>query len=86
MNLDEITKRRPGDLCLVCGGPATLAAIFRPEDSSAWGASAGRSRLFRYCLCSKCQGRQNTPDRVEKILRVMLDSGEVPYRGEIHVQ
>lgn len=86
MNLDEITQRRPGDLCLVCGHPADLAGIFTPEDPAAWGASAGKSRFFRYCLCLKCQGRPNTPDRVEKILRAMLGSGEATYRGEIHAQ
>jgi hypothetical protein len=86
MNLDEITKRLPDDRCLVCGGPAALAAIFMPEDPAKWGAPIGKSRFFRYCLCSKCQGQPNTPDRIEKILWSYLKSGEATYRGEIHAQ
>jgi hypothetical protein len=86
MNLDEITKRLPGDLCLVCAAPADLTGIFTPEDQAAWGAPIGKSRFFRYCLCSKCQGRPNTPDKVEKILWSYLKSGEATYRGEIHAQ
>ena len=79
MNLSEIEKPMPGDLCLICGRPAIMAGVFIPENPRAWGAPTGRSRLFRYGLCDECKGHQDTPDKVEKILRSYLNSGEVEY-------
>ncbi|NLX50503.1 MAG: hypothetical protein GXY72_00205 [Deltaproteobacteria bacterium] len=86
MKIEEMTKPRPGDLCLVCGAPPAIIGIFTPENQAAWGAPIGKSRFFRYCLCSRCQGQPDTPDRVEKIIRAELDSGDVIYRGEIYAQ
>lgn len=86
MKLEEMTNPQPGDLCLVCGAPPALIGIFTPEDPIKWGAPSGKSRFFRYCLCKKCQGQPDTPDRVEKIIRAELVGGSVIYRGEIYAQ
>ena len=84
MTIDEIEKPRVGDLCLVCGGAPSIIGVFVPENSSAWGGKSGGTRFFRYCLCQKCHGRADTPERVEKIIRVELDSGRAIYRGGVY--
>jgi len=52
-------------------------AIFAPDNPEAWGAPRGRGRFFRYCLCSNCQGRPDTPEKVEKIIRAELAGGVI---------
>lgn len=88
MKLHEITAPHPGDLCLVCGATPEIIGIFTPEDQAAWGAPSGKSRFFRYCLCSKCKERRDTADKVEKILRAMLDSDseDLIHQGDIYAQ
>lgn len=81
MNLSDIGKIMPGDLCLLCGKIAAVAALFVPENSAKWGAAPGLSRLFRYCLCSKCKSSSGVEDKVEKILRAELAVGQIVYRG-----
>lgn len=79
MNPAEIAIPRPGDFCLLCGEPPAVIGIFRPDDPEAFGAPAGKIRLFRYCLCSKCQKLPDTPERVEKIIRAELTGGGAHY-------
>lgn len=86
MTLRDLIKPFPCDRCILCGDAPYLIGIFRPRDSQLWGAAVGKSRFFRYCLCAKCKGRPDTPDRVEKIIRAELDSGDMVYRGEIYAQ
>lgn len=75
MKLEEMTQARPGDLCLICGAHPAVIGIFTPSDPILWGAPQGKTRLIRYCLCKKCQGRPQTPDTVEKIIKSELAGG-----------
>lgn len=75
MELEEMTQARPGDHCVICGAQPTVIGIFQPTDPLKWGAPIGKTRFVRYCLCSKCQGRPDTPDQVEKIIRAELVGG-----------
>jgi hypothetical protein len=63
------------DFCLLCGGSPEIIGVFVPEDSEAWGAPSGKTRFIRYYLCSKCHGRPDTPDKVEKIIKAELAGG-----------
>ena len=65
------------DHCLICGGTPAVVAIFAPEDPEAWGATGGKDRFFRYCLCTKCHERPDTPEKVEKIIRAELAGGVI---------
>lgn len=84
--IDEITILQRADLCICCGAPAEIVGIFTPENQTAWGAPSGKSRFFRYCLCAKCKEGRDTADRVEKIIRAMLDSNseDLHDRGDIY--
>lgn len=79
MKIEEMVKPRWGDKCLLCGESPAIIGIFQPEDPKVWGALPGKSRFFRYCLCSKCQSNPDTPDRVEKVIRAELVGGIVTY-------
>jgi len=68
MKLEDILQPYNGDRCLLCGRRPYCVAIFSPTNSQLWGASAGKSRLLRYCLCKKCKKKGDTPGRVEKVL------------------
>ena len=68
-------EKLPLDICLICGAPPTIIGIFLPENSESWGAPIGKTRLVRYCLCNKCHGRPDTPERVEKIIQAELAGG-----------
>ncbi len=75
MTLPDLSKPRPGDSCLLCGEKPSIIGIFTPEDPEALGAPGGKGRVFRYCLCSNCKGRPDTPENVEKIIRAELAEG-----------
>jgi len=77
MTLPDLRKPRPGDSCLLCGEKPCIVVIFAPDDPVAWGASGGRGRVFRYCLCSNCKGRPDTPEYVEKVILAELSGGGV---------
>jgi len=75
MKLEELTKARPGDHCLVCGAPPAVIGIFTPDNPELYGAPAGKTRLIRYCLCEKCRTQPDTPARAEKIMLAELAGG-----------
>ena len=77
MKLEELRNSQPGDRCLICSGRPDFIGIFIPNDPIRWGAPAGKTRFVRYCLCEKCHGRQDTPERVEKIVRAELLGGVI---------
>jgi hypothetical protein len=77
MKIEEMIKPFAGDHCLLCGSHPAVIGIYTPEDSQLWGALPGKSRFFRYCLCSSCQKKPNTPERVEKVIMAELVSGGV---------
>jgi hypothetical protein len=77
MTLPDLTKPRTGDSCLLCGEKPSIIGIFTPEDPEAWGATGGKDRFFRYCLCTKCHERPDTPEKVEKIIRAELAGGVI---------
>jgi hypothetical protein len=77
MTVDEIKTPRPGDKCIVCSGPPEIIGVFAPDDPQKWGATIGKTRLIRYCLCQRCHARPDTPERVEKIIRQELAGGGV---------
>jgi hypothetical protein len=77
LKIEEMTKSQSGDRCLVCGADPAIIGIFVPEEPVKWGAAGGKTRLIRYCLCNKCQGWQDTPENVEKIIRAELDEGGI---------
>lgn len=75
MKIEEMTKPFPGDHCLVCGAPPAIIGIFIPDDPKKYGAAAGKTRLVRYCLCDRCNGRPDKQDRAEKIIESELTGG-----------
>jgi hypothetical protein len=75
MKLEEVATPRPGDFCLLCGSPPDTIGVFVPEAPEAFGGMPGKTRLIRYCLCAKCQTKKDTPEKVEKIIRVELAGG-----------
>jgi hypothetical protein len=76
---EKLIEKKIGDHCLLCGAEPVCLGIFVPDDPVAWGGCKGKTRFIRYCLCSKCQGREDTPDRVEKIIRADLTGGGMVY-------
>ena len=81
MQREALINKRTGDSCLLCGEPPEIIGFFTPEDPGAWGGPNGETRLFRYCLCGRCHERPDTPEDVEKIIRVELNG-----RGETHAE
>jgi hypothetical protein len=79
--LAALSRKRPGDLCLICGGAPDVIGIFVPETQESWGGAKGKDRIFRYCLCGRCNGRGDKADRVEKIIRAELAGGGVHHAG-----
>jgi hypothetical protein len=77
MTLHDMTKPFTGDHCLLCGGKPFCIGIFAPGNAQAYGAASGKSRLIRYCLCEKCRSKNDTPDKVEKVLLSELNGGTV---------
>jgi hypothetical protein len=77
MKVEDLKSPQQGDHCLLCGGSPVVIGIFTPSDPIQWGAPTGKVRLIRYCLCSKCQGSPDTPEKVEKIIRVELAGGVI---------
>jgi hypothetical protein len=75
--LETLIQKLPSDFCLLCGGVPTVTGVFVPETPETWGGIAGKKRIFRYCLCSKCQEQIDTPENVEKIIRSELFGGGV---------
>jgi len=79
MKIENLIKPFVGDHCLLCGGAPDVIGIFKPEEPIKYGAAPGKSRLVRYCLCSKCHGRPETPERAEKIIRAELTGGGITH-------
>jgi len=73
----ELRKPQPGDHCLICGAAPTIIGIFKPDEPLKWGAATGKTRLISYCLCSKCHGQSETPEKAEKIIRAELAGGVI---------
>lgn len=63
--------------CLLCGGHADGAAIFIPDDPTAWGANPGRTRMLFYALCGPCGTRP--PEEAEDAL---VRAGLGPTRAD----
>ena len=78
-DLAALTDPQPGDHCLLCGASPSIIGVFKPDDPGAWGGMEGKSRFFRYCLCSKCQGKTDSRDRIEKVIMSELNAGEGPH-------
>jgi len=72
---DDLIVKIFGDHCLLCGAEPSCLRIFIPDKPIAWGGCKGKSQLVHDCLCSKCHGRQDTPERVEKIIQADLAGG-----------
>lgn len=79
MTLHDPKKQNYIDHCLLCGGKPFCIGIFAPTDSQVYGAPAGKSRFVRYCLCEKCRSKNDTPDKVEKVLLSELNGGAVHH-------
>lgn len=79
MTIPDLKKPLPGDSCLVCGEPPKIIGIFTPTSPQNWGALPGKSRFFRYCLCSECHKEPDTPEKVEKIIRAELAGGGLTH-------
>lgn len=82
MEIEDITKPRRGDRCLVCGGKPYVLGVFIPQNAVEWGAAPGKTRFIRYCLCAKCKRKLNIQDRVEKIILSELSDGQAVHYGE----
>ena len=82
--MDIIGMKQPqkGDRCLVCGAKPYVIGVFIPDNPVEWGATAGKTRLVRYCLCAKCQRKPDIQDRAEKIILSELSGGQAVHYGE----
>jgi hypothetical protein len=72
-------NRTSGDFCLLCGGGADVIGVFIPDDPQKWGAAPGKTRFVRYCLCEKCKCKNDTPEKVEKVILAELSGGGVTH-------
>lgn len=81
MHLTSLIDKQPSDSCLLCGGLPAVVGIFKPDNPTRWGASEGKARFFRYCLCESCNIKSDKAERVEKIIRHQLVGG-----GIIHAE
>jgi hypothetical protein len=79
MKIEDLVKPFAGDHCLLCGREPNCIGIFAPENSQAYGAASGKSRLVRYCLCEKCQDKKDTKEKVEKVIFADLNGGAVHH-------
>ena len=79
MKIEDLIKPSPGDHCVLCGGKPDCIGIFAPENSQACGAADGKSRFVRYCLCEKCKSKNDTPEKVEKVIFADLNGGAVTH-------
>jgi len=79
MKIEDIKNSWPSDFCLLCGGAPDVIGVFVPQDPETWGSAKGKGRIFRYCLCSSCQKKPDTPDRAEKIIHAELAGGGVTH-------
>lgn len=75
MKIEALTDKLPSDHCLICGADPAMVGLFKPDEPLKWGAATGKTRIIRYCLCSKCHTKPDTPERAEKIIRVELAGG-----------
>jgi len=75
--VEQIVRGLPYTACLICGGPPDVVGLFRPFDPASWGAPEGKDRVFRYCLCRRCNGLEDKEERVEKIIRSKLSNGTI---------
>jgi len=79
MKIEDLIKPFPGDHCVLCGAEPHCIGIFAPENSQAYGAAAGKSRFVRYCLCEKCKSKNDTKEKVEKVIFADLNGGAVTH-------
>lgn len=79
MTLQELQKPCPGDFCLLCGGKPQVIGMFVPEEPEIFGGIEGKKRFFRYCLCSKCKSKSDTPEKVEKVIASELAGEKVNH-------
>lgn len=77
MNLKKLKNPRPGDFCLLCGADPSVIGVFVPENPQKYGASKGKVRFIRYCLCSRCHSKQGTPENVEKVILTEISGGTI---------
>lgn len=77
--IEIFRQPRPGDHCLICGDKPKFIGVYIPGNSQLYGAPAGKTRFVRYCLCEKCQSKNETPENVEKVLFSDLTGGEVNH-------
>ena len=79
MKIKDLVKPFPGDHCVLCGGEPDCIGIFAPANSEFYGAATGKSRFVRYCLCEKCKSKNDTPEKVEKVIFSDLSGGGVTH-------
>ena len=79
MELSNLLNNLPIESCLLCGDKPSIIGVFTPKDPESWGATIGKTRFFRYCLCEKCHVMPDAPDRAEKIIRAELAGGGVTH-------
>lgn len=75
MNLSDLKKSFSDDFCILCGGKPDVIGAFVPERPEDFGGIPGKTRIIRYCLCAKCQGRPDAQDRIEKAIYAELAGG-----------
>jgi len=79
VRVENLINPFAGDNCLLCGGKPLFIGIFVPQNSQLWGASIGKARFVRYCLCEKCKDKSDTPEKVEKVILSGLAGGEATH-------
>ncbi len=77
VKLEYLTREIGGDFCLLCGGKPSVIGLFVPENSEAWGGCKDKVRLFRYCLCKRCNKKSDRAERVEKVILSELAGGKI---------
>jgi hypothetical protein len=54
--------------CVLCNDKTDGCAVFHPHNAGEYGATNGNDRLIVYSLCSVCQARPGSPEKVEAML------------------
>lgn len=76
--LIQLIAARPGERCLLCGGPPVMRGIFTPFDSPLYGGNTVQQRLLAYALCA-LHGKQPDTAAIEARLLTKVRQTAAPW-------